>query len=333
MSKFFVAALAARRGKNFFSGILKRWRARTFRKRFLSVFFALILGIGLYLFISLLSVSRPELALARLRYSFARETVCHEDCLIARSREEQAVAAALPARRRLAGKLRKYFLAEKESRAFKKELLKIIALAYGPDAPPEYVRAYVASAGADPELQAEILSLFNKEAFKVSDLIARWQAEIEASFSDSASTTATKALATFKTLKETRDDSLAPYYFSLLVGPAGNTLKEEAIVALSNIGDKKSYFSAEQVSRIKDLIMNSATDKHLRASLVLLLGDYYPLYPAQTVAVLTALYELASSDDAVSQAFAADLVNRTAGWAKLAEPTVSAEEWDEYFNN
>jgi hypothetical protein len=122
------------------------------------------------------------------------------------------------------------------------------------------------------------------------------------------------------------------YYFLLLTTNRSLTLRLAAAAAISNRLDKARDFSLSQLVILKKLILASKTEKNLRSALVLLLGDYYPLFAAPTTDVLLAAYHDTSNDDVVSQAWAADLLSRLAH-LKVKMPEVGESAWDEYYNN
>jgi hypothetical protein len=112
-------------------------------------------------------------------------------------------------------------------------------------------------------------------------------------------------------------------------------IKLAAIRALSNYPDKQGTFSAAQLALIRGLALDSATDQRLRQPLVLLLSDYYPLFPEETRELLKVIYDSQNAVDEISQAFAADLYNRfkTGDEEELILPEISEAQWEEYYNN
>jgi hypothetical protein len=119
------------------------------------------------------------------------------------------------------------------------------------------------------------------------------------------------------------------YYFSLLSGSEELPVKREALRLLSADAGKDSGLSPEQLMLIKNLALDPLTPVSLRAPLVLLAGDYYKTFSAETIAVWKKIY---AEGDEVSRAFAANRLNELAG-EEIAVPPVSQEAWDEYYNN
>jgi len=260
----------------------------------------LILAVLVHLIISLLSVSRTELVLAELRDSWQQEKICHEEC--AKKRRERIAELIEGLRSKpgsRAGKLlQSYFLEENGDRSFRIQVLQIILAVNGPGNPPEYVRQYLESPNGDLKIRAEIISSFSPGSLFFSTTVG----------------------------------SPLDYYFTLLAGPEAIELKLAAANAISNFSDKDAAFSKSQIEAVKKIILTPAADRHLRQSLVLLLSDYYPLFPGEVASVLQAVYQDESSGDDISRAFAGDILNRRGG-TELALPEISDAQWDEYYNN
>ena len=260
----------------------------------------LILAVLVHLIISLLSVSRTELVLAELRDSWQQEKICHEEC--AKKRRERIAELIEGLRSKpgsRAGKLlQSYFLEENGDRSFRIQVLQIILAVNGPGNPPEYVRQYLESPNGDLKIRAEIISSFSPGSLFFSTAVG----------------------------------SPLDYYFTLLAGPEAIELKLAAANAISNFSDKDAAFSKSQIEAVKKIILTPAADRHLRQSLVLLLSDYYPLFPGEVASVLQAVYQDESSGDDISRAFAGDILNRRGG-TELALPEISDAQWDEYYNN
>lgn len=240
----------------------------------------------LYLAFSLLSVSHGELKLAELKKSWQEEEVCHEDCSRRRRAAADEAASALAAgEKRVAVRLKEYFLDASLPIGFREELVGLSRRAYAADNPPRYLSDYWSETEGEPRLRAAILGAYNPAS---------------------------------------RD-----YYFSLLSGDEELPVKREALRLLSADAGKVSGLSPEQLTLIKNLALDPRTPVSLRAPLVLLAGDYYEAFPAETVAVWKKIY---AEGDEVSRAFAADRLNGLAS-EKVAVPSVSEEAWDEYYNN
>lgn len=260
----------------------------------------LILTVLVYLIIALLSVSRMELVLAELRNSWQQDKICHEEC--AQKRREK-IAELIEGLRSKPGSrasklLQTYFLEENGDRSFRIQVLQIILAVYSPGNPPEYVRQYLGSPNGDLKIKAEIINSFSPGSLFFSTAVG----------------------------------SPLDYYFTLLAGPEAIELKLAAASAISNFPDKDAAFTKSQIEAVKKIILDPAADRRLRQSLVLLLGDYYPLFPGEVVPVLQAVYQDETSGDDISRAFAGDILNRRGG-TELALPQISDAQWDEYYNN
>ncbi|MFA5024591.1 MAG: hypothetical protein WC523_06600 [Patescibacteria group bacterium] len=256
----------------------------------------LLITAGLiYLAVALLTVNPAEISLLKLKKSIAEETICHEVCLNRRAQEAAIVIKALFAGdQKLTAAMVSYFSDPQESRNFKKELVKIWRQVSADYDTPDFLEEYLRAPDGDPELQALIIKLF---------------------------------------LAAETDNPRIDYYFSLLEGEAPLVLKQEAVRALSDLENKENYFSAAQLVIIKKIVLDPATDKKLRAVLVLLLSDYYPLFKSASEDILQTVYEKNSLNDNISRAFAADNLNQVLGRVKFPLPEISASEWTDYYNN
>jgi len=272
-----------------------------------------------YFLIAGLAVTKAETQLAALKNSWEKEKICHESCAARRAAAEQAVIKSLAAGdQSAANRLKKYFSDARISAEFKGELVKIASRAYGPDKPPAYLRDYLANPVGDSNVKAAIIISFAASS-------------LDKDFSAAAPLN---------------------YYFNILSDSEDEVVKQAAIDVLSNYKNKAKDFSASQLAVIKNLVLDRATNRHLRQSLVLLLSDYYPLFPEATASILKMVYEAGAGgantgeagtnganqlNDEVSRAFSADILNRFSadqGEAqKFPIPPVSQAAWDEYYNN
>jgi len=278
------------------------WRNASRPKRLLIIIGVLVLGSFIIFLSAALTLSRAELSLLVLRREFSRAAAaCHEKCRAARAERENLIADALKSdsaspggSSRLTFQIKTHILDEAANPDFRKELVKILRLAYGPEGAPEYLLAYLDRSAANSDLKAAILEYFQPQGSPTA---------------------------------------AADYYFSLLSGEVDLALKKEVILSLSNLDDKPANFTLSQLAIIKNLVLTPTTDRRLRASLVMLLADYYPLFKSQTASVLKNVYQAKDLNDRISQAMAADVLNHQSEAGKLALPEISAQEWNDYYNN
>lgn len=264
----------------------------------LTVLGLIFLIISVYLIVSLAAVSAAEMTLAELKNSWEVEKICHEQCIKTRQEMTETLIDDLknkPDSR--AGKLlRTYFLAEENDADFRRELLRIISAVYGANNPPDYIRAYLRLPSGNVKIQAEIINLFSPRF-------------LNASFSGSP----------------------LDYYFMILAGNSALDLKLASLRALGGDSDKGANFSVSQLIIIKKIVLNNLIDHRLRQPLVLLLSDYYPFFPAETAAILQAIYQDEASGDTISRVFAGDILNHQGG-TELDLPEISSAQWEEYYN-
>ncbi len=258
-----------------------------------------------YFSLSLFLISPAEIKLAELADSWNKEELCHEVCAAARRQAALAVADDLKNNPdvRTARLLKKYFLSATAGPEFKGELVRILAAAYGADNPPDYIKSYFDQSDGAPAVQAAILVVFRPAALNINAPAGR-----AAGLSPLAD------------------------YFLILKSNRDLAVKQAAVEILSNEPDKAHNFSVSQLPLIRDLILDQATPPRLRQSLVLLLGDYFFLFPADTALILRIVYDSGVAGDEISRAFSADILNRLDG-AKRPVPAVSPESWEEYYNN
>lgn len=277
-------------------------------------------------FLTLLSTSREEVSLIRLDYSFRKETICHEDCASKRHALEKEVASALyvppeatrsqkKLSQRLSRRLENLFLNRRTGLDFRMEIINLYAdgvsatvaqsdfEAAGKRPAPRFLADYLSDPQGNPALQGRILLSFAPESLAAAD---------PASLADGAGQTP------------------LDYYFNILTGGSSWALKQEAVRALSSYPDKR-LLTETQLTTLEELILSPASPAPLRQSLVMLLSDYYRLFPEPTGSLLERIYNPGSGLDSISRLFAADTLNH---WRRdqLPLPTVSASEWDEYYN-
>jgi len=275
----------------------RKFKSYPVRKRILisvlSLTAVIILGLGFYYFIILARISETEIDLAALKENINNEKICHEDCLIIRKKMEEAVSAGIKkADPKLIKRLENYWSSPQESTEFKKEIINLWRLNDNVQAVPQYFYDYLDEENGNVELQSLIISSF---------------------------------------LSSSPDKQWLNYYFSLLASTRDIALKKEALRALSNRKDKTESFTMKQLDLLENLLLNEAAPLEIRADIVLLIGDYYPIFPAETSAALLKIYRKSELDN-ISRAFAADILNRNSKEDKLALPDISGGEWENYYN-
>lgn len=268
----------------------------------LLVFAALFFGLGLYFIVALLSVDPALLKLAGLRQSWLENTVCHESCLLERQTASQYLVSILQARdSKSSSKLEKqiatYFFDSSSSLEFRLELIRILAAGRGAENPPEYLKDYLRRPGGEPALIASLIESFYPTAW----------------------------------LNDGSAMSIPDYYLDIIASYPDLAVNLSAIRALSAYLAQTGDFSIQQLGLIEKIVLSPATDSRLRASLVLLLADYYQVLPGESINLLRQVYEDKLSDDPISQAFAADILNRENS-ETLVLPPISEEQWSKYYN-
>lgn len=283
-------------GRNFLKFKLKFKHFSKRRKFFFIVLMGFVL-IGIYLFLAFILISSARLELANLKKEMIKVGPCHEECLRLRLLSEEKIASSLKNDKKLRDDLKNYFFENGDDNlAFKKEILKIIALAYGANNPPDFIIDYLIDKNGDASLRAEIISLF---------------------------------------LAKTNEPEFVEYYFAILDSEEKIEIKEAAVNALSNLADKQTIFQAQQIEVIKNLILSDNSDSnkttlHLKANFLFLLSDYFPLFPQETKLSLTTIY--ASVQEPILKALAAETLNNF-GFSEFKAPEISEAEWEKYFNN
>lgn len=276
---------------------MKRFLRRLFasKRKWLMIAIAVVMAIVLYLGISLLAVNPARLSLEGLRRSFRDEPVCRQACIAERQKAGNALAGILEEHPDSKGAklIEEYFLDEENGDDFRISLIGVIKQAVGSYDPPSYV-ADAFRDSDNPAIRAAILAAFDPTALGG------------------------------------KDDPIG-YYYGLVADDRDMEVRLAAIRAIGATDEKSSLFHETQLDDMSRLILDSETDKHLRQSLVLLSGDYYPLFPEKTKDMLIAFYRNDISGDSISRAFAADILNRLGG-EDFSIPEISASEWDEYYN-
>lgn len=292
------------------------------------IVFAFSLGLVfalIYLSVSLLSISRAEIAAAELEKSFREESICHEKCYFWRKNQEDVIVFYLKkGSPKLDKRILDYWRDPEENFDFKKELVRILFLAYGRNNPPSYIGDYLFDSSADQKLAREILINFEFDSSDSRNILDNLYEKIGKTASSA------EKIEAIKTLSRVALDSEINNYFLLLNSGEDAAVKRQVIKNISNILEKSKYFTLDQLAIIKNLILNSETDISLRQELTLLIGDYYLIYPDESAAIWKDIYENKNLDS-ISRLFSADSLNHLAG-AGLELPAVSSEEWSVYYN-
>lgn len=277
--------------------LLKRLKSYSPKKRRLiivmSSFSVLIIGGLLYYGVALARISEAEINLAALRENINNEKICHEECLLVRKKQEEIIIIALKnVEENLLKRMKTYFLSSEESLEFKEEIINLWRLNNDFTAVPPYIYEYLDDENGDPKLQVLIIGSL---------------------------------------LSPDNDPRWLDYYFSLLTSKRDVSLKKEALNALSNREDKEGEFNLRQLVFLKNLLLNSETPLEIKSDLVLLIGEYYPLFPEDTELILEDVYANKEIDN-ITRAFATDILNRYLKGKKLTAPAISGEEWEKYYN-
>ncbi len=293
--------------------LFNRFRSLSLKKRLLV---GLVIFILLIIIINLLSLDRYELALLELRKSVVSETICHEDCSLKRARLRNFVADGLNNSSFLEKKIKKYFNSEDEDIIFKKELVKIARIHYGPNQLPNYLKKYLNLIDGNITLQTEIITTFNGITLPKSSLSFRLKKIV-----NNQSIYLADRLNALKMLSLINLGSMADYYLSLL-SDHNVAISREAVIALSSIQEKEKYLSLDQLKEIEEIIVNQETDKDIRWALILLINDYYSVFPKKSILVLKNIYQ-SIDQDKTGQALAADSLNNIVGWKKYQVTNIS----------
>lgn len=314
-----------RRLVGLWQSVMKKLRLDKPRRKIVFGGISLVTIFFIYFVISLLCVSEEEVALAGLEKSFKTEIICHEECFLWRQKQAEIIELKLKeGDARLEKLIVSYWYKSESSFEFKKELVQILAAAYGKNNPPSYINDYLADLNADSRLIREILSVFAQETVDSGELIANLDIKI------SEAVDKTEKIEAIKTLGKVGGGSEIDRYFLLLKSEEEIGIKRQAIIGISNILEKSKYFTLDQLVFLKSLILAPETDKRLRQDMVLLLSDYYLIYPPESEEIWREVYKN-NSLDTVSRLFSADNLNHLAE-TELELPAVSSSEWADYYN-
>ena len=278
---------------------------------------ALILGTSLWQ--RLPKNWRAEIALNKLGVSAYQDPICHEDCFYERQTYEKIIVADLN-RTKLALKIQAIILNEKENLNFREELIKTLKMFK--TAPPDYLNDYLKKSDGNLKIKETIMNNFPTHDSEVlDDLLNRVrdlnQGEVE-------------RLEALIALENFGDDSLADFYLNLLENDPSLKIKDQALTALSNLGDAQTYFTPALLSQLEKILLAPTTNLYIRKSLVLFLADFLPEQEAATVKILVNVYN-DQNFDKFTRTYAADILNReTANNYPL--PTISDGEWEDYWS-
>jgi len=280
--------------------------------------------IALYLTISLVSISQSEIALSELEKSVTHETICHEKCVAWRQARENIVLSDLKrGSKRISRRILTDWQNTEKSIEYKKEIIKILALTYSENNQPNYINDYLSNPKAEQALVFEILSEFKIDA-SASDKLNRL---LNDQIINATSTQ--EKISILKTMSVVSGPSEIESYFMILNSGDETVLKREALKNISNIREKSLVFTLDQLKTIQNLIQNLETDPRLRQELVLLIGDYYLVFPEESIVLWQSVFANSSLDN-ISRAFSVDNLNHLAG-LNLTPPEISPTEWAEYY--
>ncbi len=286
---------------------------------------AVVLLSAAYFSFLMLRISSSEIALAELNKSFEKEKNCHEKCNLWRQDRENVIIHSLKENeKRIASAMLNYWKNKEISQEFKQEIVKLNYLAYGKNNPPQYLKDYLNKNDSQPELIKEIISIFSPD-LPESDKLG-----FDLSDKYSVASSSVEKVAILKTMAALNNDSAIEGYFSLLNSESDPIIKLQLIKNISSIKDKTNYFNLAQLEMIRNLILDKNTSLIVRQNLVLLLGDYYLVFPVESSSVWREVYANNSLDN-ISRLFSADNLNHLIK-TNLALPEVNPEDWEAYYN-
>ncbi len=278
-----------------------------------------------YLGFALFFISEGELALAELQQSYKKEKICHEACSFWRQEQEQIVLAEIKNNpHKIEKRIRKYWQKKSEDIDFKVELLRIMSPAYGENNPPLYIKEYLEDPESDMFLLREIIANFNSSAVNNKVLTNNIQKRIK------NSDNIENQVEAVKTLKSINNDGEIEKYFATIISSSSPEIKVEVIRNIGSIKNKRAIFTKDQLEKIRIIATAENTDIRVRQELVMLLGDYYLIFPKESASLWKEIYNNKLLDK-ISRSFCADSLNHLTG-ANLDLPEVSADEWANYYN-
>ena len=283
--------------KKIWQSILQKYVRLSLKKRrrllIFSLFSFIIIAFLFYYSIALARISEAEINLAALKEEVNTQKICHEDCLSLRKKQELVVISAIKkSEKNILIRLKNYWFDPKESLEFKKEIINLWRLNNDLNIVPPYLYNYVDASTGDVKLQALIISSF---------------------------------------LAPSKEKRWLDYYFNILSSSRDKSLKKEALRALSNREDKDKNFTLKQAVFLKNLVINLKTPLEIKPDIVLLLGEYYSIFPEQIKSILEEIY-INKELDNITRVFAGDILNRENGDNKYILPEISAQEWQNYYN-
>jgi hypothetical protein len=265
------------------------------------------------------------MALAELKNSFQQLKICHEQCNLARQQKEKIILEELKRKpKKIEARILKEWQDNKNETEFKKELIDIISLSNGASNPPVYLEKYLSDAGANKELIREIISHFKLSNQDLNHL----KNNLEAAFKKDESET--DKIQDLKTLAEIEELDEADYYFGVIDSDNSLLIKLQAIKNIGSINSKLDYQKINHLEIIERIATNTKTEARLRQNLVQMLGDYHLKFPEESLRIWQEVYRNTSFDN-ISRAFSADNLNNFND-SKLELPAISAQEWDDYYN-
>ncbi len=286
--------------------------------------FMVLIWLG-YIAFSMFSLSPSQIALAELEKSYTTEKICHEECYLWRQGKESLIVSNLINKRSDTEKeLYKYWISENTDLDFKKEVVRLNFLAYGKGGVPEYLKRYINDENYESSLATLIISLFDLD---LSDLTSL---DFALNNKFSLATSSAEKIETLKVKASLGNDLEIDTYFSLLNTSGENDVKRELIKNISSIREKNNFYTLSQLEIIKSIILNPETDIRVRQDLVLLIGDYYLIYPEESATLWFEIYNNEALDN-ISRLFSADSLNHLKK-LNLSLPEVSEIDWEAYYN-
>jgi len=188
--------------------------------------------------------------------------------------------------------------------------------------PPDYLNGYLKNSGGNLKIKETIMNNFPTHDSEVLDDLLNRVRDLNQGEAE--------RLEALIALENFGDDSLADFYLNLLENDPSLKIKDQALTALSNLGDAQTYFTPELLSQLEKILLAPETNQYIRKSLVLFLADFLPDQTDATLKILIAVYNNATLDK-FTRTYAADILNReTANNYPL--PTISDGEWEDYWS-
>lgn len=266
---------------------------------------------------------RAKIALRKIAESTEKMYYCREDCQVKRLTYQKIISSALSSQKeKLLPDLEKVIL---DKNILSETRMVLISLWRAANLPiTDNIKNFCADNNQDFNLRAELINAWpelSNNSF-ASELVGNFK----------TATSDTQRLAALNLLTDNNNPLIISTIWQIILGDYSDKIKNQAFFLLANLSNKNDVYWLENISNLRTILESDSFPNRLKDQAILILGDYYNLYPFETESLLIDIVSRPQYFDDYQRSFAIDILNNNRS-LKIATLNLSQADWNAYYNN